>query len=135
MKISYNATAMTAVNCLNKNDRSLSTATKKLSSGFVINRPKDNPSGFALSRRMKSQLAGLQQAGNNITDGVSIIKTADGALGEVHSMIQRLNELAIQGANGTLSDGDRQTINNEVVKLKKKSTVSQSLPSSTARNF
>lgn len=118
MKISYNATAMTAVNCLNKNDRSLSNSTRKLSSGFTINRPKDNPSGFALSRRMRSQLEGLKQAGDNITDGVSIIKTADGALSEVHSMIQRLNELAIQGANGTMSADDRKTLNNEVVKLK-----------------
>ena len=81
MRISYNAPAMVAVNSLTRNDEALSNSTGKLSSGFKINRPKDNPTGYALSRRMKAQLAGLNQAKNNENDGISIIKTADGTIG------------------------------------------------------
>ncbi|MBR1441029.1 MAG: flagellin [Lachnospiraceae bacterium] len=118
MRISYNAPAMVAVNSLNRNDEALSNSTGKLSSGFKINRPKDNPTGYALSRRMKAQLAGLNQAKNNENDGISIIKTADGTLGEVHDMLQRLNELCIKSANGTMSDGDREQVEKEVSELK-----------------
>ena len=118
MRISYNAPAMVAVNSLNRNDEALSNSTGKLSSGFKINRPKDNPTGYALSRRMKAQLAGLNQAKNNENDGISIIKTADGTLGEVHDMLQRLNELCIKSANGTMSEGDREQVEKEVSELK-----------------
>ncbi len=118
MRISYNAPAMVAVNSLTRNDEALSNSTGKLSSGFKINRPKDNPTGYALSRRMKAQLAGLDQAKNNENDGISIIKTADGTLAEVHDMLQRLNELCIKSANGTMSDGDREQVEKEVSELK-----------------
>lgn len=118
MRINYNATAMLAVNALNKNDDNVSVSTGKLSSGYKINRAKDNPSGYAMSRKMRAQLDGLMQARDNTDTGVNIIKTVDGALSEVHDMLQRLNELAIKGANGTLSDGDREMVDEEVQKLK-----------------
>lgn len=118
MRINYNATAMQAVNALNKNDQNLSVSTGKLSSGYKINRAKDNPSGYAMSRKMHAQLVGLQQARDNSDTGVNILKAVDGALSEVHDMLQRLNELAIKGANGTLSDGDRALVDEEVQKLK-----------------
>lgn len=118
MRINYNATAMQAVNVLNKNDNNLSVSTGKLSSGYKINRAKDNPSGYALSRKMRAQLEGLMQARDNSDTGVNIIKAVDGALSEVHDMLQRINELAIKGATGTLSDGDRELVDEEVQKLK-----------------
>lgn len=118
MRINYNATAMLAVNALNKNDDNVAVSTGKLSSGYKINRAKDNPSGYAMSRKMKAQLDGLMQARDNSDTGVNIIKAVDGALSEVHDMLQRLNELAIKGANGTLSDGDRELVDEEVQKLK-----------------
>ena len=118
MRINYNATAMMAVNALNKNDENVSVSTGKLSSGYKINRAKDNPSGYAMSRKMRAQLDGLMQARDNSDTGVNIIKAVDGALSEVHDMLQRLNELAIKGANGPLSDGDRELIDEEMQKLK-----------------
>lgn len=118
MRINYNATAMLAVNALNKNDENLSVSTGKLSSGYKINRAKDNPSGYAMSRKMHAQLVGLMQARDNSDTGVNILKAVDGALSEVHDMLQRINELAIKGANGTLSDGDRALVDEEVQKLK-----------------
>lgn len=118
MRINYNATAMLAVNALNKNDENVSVSTGKLSSGYKINRAKDNPSGYAMSRKMRAQLDGLMQGRDNSDTGVNIIKAVDGALSEVHDMLQRLNELAIKGANGTLSDGDREMVDEEVQKLK-----------------
>lgn len=118
MRINYNATAMVAVNALNRNDDSVSKSTERLSTGLKINRAKDNPSGYALSRKMKAQIDGLMQASDNASDGVNIIETADGALAEIQDMLQRLNELAIKASNGVLSDGDRSNINDEVVQLK-----------------
>ncbi len=118
MKISYNASAMRAVNILNGNDNKLSKSTEKLSSGYQINRAKDNPSGYALSRKMRAQLAGLKQATDSMDNGVSVLKTADGALNEVQSMLQRINELCVQGANGTMSTSDREALDKEVQELK-----------------
>ena len=118
MRINYNATAMVAVNALNKNDSAVSKSTERLSTGLKINRAKDNPSGYALSRRMKAQLEGLKQASDNTSDGINIIETADGALGEIHDMLQRINELAVKASNGTWSDSDRKLIDEEVQQLK-----------------
>lgn len=118
MRINYNATAMQAVNQLNKNDANLSVSTGKLSSGYKINRSKDNPSGYAMSRRMKVQLEGLMQARDNSNTGINVLESVDGALSEVGDMLQRLNELAIKAANGTLSDSDRKLVDEEVQKLK-----------------
>ena len=94
MKINYNATAMVTNNSLTKNDINLSESTKRLSSGLKINNAKDNPSGLAMAKRMNLQLTGLQFGKDNSNEGVSIVRTADGALSEITEMIQRMNELA-----------------------------------------
>lgn len=118
MRINYNVSAMTANNSLKRSDNALAKSLERLSSGFKINRAKDNASGLAIAKRMHAQLEGLSVAGDNANDGVSVVETADGALGEIHDMIQRINELAVKGANGTMSDGDRRAIEEEVAQLK-----------------
>lgn len=118
MKINYNATAMVTNNSLTRNDINLSESTKKLSSGLKINNAKDNPSGLAMAKRMNLQLKGLEFSKDNSNEGVSIVRTADGALSEITEMLQRTNELAIKGANGTMSDKDREALEAEVKQLK-----------------
>ena len=118
MKINYNATAMVTNNSLTRNDINLSESTKKLSSGLKINNAKDNPSGLAMAKRMNLQLKGLEVGKDNSNEGVSIVRTADGALSEITEMLQRTNELAIKGANGTMSDKDREALEAEVKELK-----------------
>ena len=118
MKINYNATAMVTNNSLTKNDINLSESTKRLSSGLKINNAKDNPSGLAMAKRMNLQLTGLEFGKDNSNEGVSIVRTADGALSEITEMIQRMNELAIKGANGTMSDKDREALEAEAKELK-----------------
>ncbi len=136
MRINYNATAMLAVNALNKNDDNVAVSTGKLSSGYKINRAKDNPSGYAMSRKMRAQLEGLMQARDNSDTGVNIIKAVDGALSEVHDMLQRLNELAIKGANGPLSDGDRELVDEEMQKLKEEiQRISETFEFKASRRF
>lgn len=117
MRINYNVSAMVANNSLTRSDNKLSKSIERLSSGLKINRAKDNASGLAIAKRMNAQLRGLSVANDNASDGVSVIETADGALGEVHSMLQRMNELAVKGANGTWSENDRATIEAEIVQL------------------
>lgn len=118
MKINYNVSAMTANNCLKRSDNSLSKSIERLSSGLKINRAKDNAAGIAIAKRMNAQLIGLSIANDNANDGVSVVETADGALGEIHDILQRISELAVKGANGTMSDIDRQAIQDEVEQLK-----------------
>lgn len=118
MRINYNVSAMTSNNCLKRNDNALSKSIERLSSGLKINRAKDNAAGLAIAKRMNAQLRGLSVANDNAGDGVSVIETADGALGEIQDMIQRISELAVKGANGTMSEGDLQTIEDEVAQLK-----------------
>ena len=118
MKISYNAAAMYANNAVNQADNRVSQSLKKLSSGLKITAPKDNPSGYAIGRRMNAQLGGLAEATKSSNRGVNIIETADGALTEVHEMLQRMNELAVKGAHGVLTTTDRQMINTEMQQLK-----------------
>lgn len=117
MRVNYNVSAMVANNSLTRSDNALSKSIERLSSGLKINRAKDNASGLAIAKRMNAQLRGLSVANDNASDGVSVIETADGALGEVHSMLQRMNELAVKGANGTWSVADRATIEAEIVQL------------------
>ncbi|MBD5453059.1 MAG: flagellin FliC3 [Lachnospiraceae bacterium] len=119
MRINYNASAMRANNALNSTDKKVSTSLQKLSSGLKINRAKDNPSGYAIGRRMDVQIAGVAVATKNANTGISVIQTADGALTEVHDMLQRMNELAVKGSTGTLTTADREILNQEVVQLKK----------------
>lgn len=118
MKINYNASAVMATNCLNKNDKRLAASMGRLSSGYKIVNAKDNPSGLALAKRMNAQIEGVKAANQNAGDGVSIIEVADGAMSEIHDMLQRINELAVKASTGTMTDGDREIANKEVVQLK-----------------
>ena len=117
MKINFNMSAVLSNDNLSKAENSLSVSIEKLSSGLKINHAKDSPSGIAIAKRMRAQMKGLEQANNNASDGISIINVAEGALAEVHDMLQRLNELSIKSANGTMSDGDRETVQEEVDSL------------------
>ena len=118
MKVNYNVSAMVANNALQRNDKLLSESLGRLSSGLKITNAKDNPSGLAMSRRMNSQIEGLGVAGDSSNDAISIVQVADGSLSEIHEILQRMNQLAVQASNGTLTDSDRQTIQEEVTLLK-----------------
>lgn len=122
MKISYNVSAAIATNELNRNDNRLKESLARLSSGLKVVNAKDNPSGLAMSRRMNAQIAGITQATQNASDGVSIIEIADGCLGEIHDMLQRINELSVKANTGILTDDDRKLINAEVQQLKEEIT-------------
>ncbi len=118
MKISYNAPAMRASNALNASDSKVSKSLERLSSGLKVTASKDNPSGYAIGRRMNTQITGIGAATQSSNNGISVIETADGALTEVHEMLQRMNELAVKGETGTLTTGDRMTLEAEVKQLK-----------------
>lgn len=118
MKISYNAAAMRANNSLNMSDQRLSQSLKKLSSGLKVTAAKDDPAGYAIGRRMNAQISGISVATQNSNRGISIIETADGALTEVHDMLQRMNELAIKGATGSITTSDRKMLDQELQQLK-----------------
>jgi flagellin len=92
-------------------------STEKLSSGYKINRAADDAAGLAISEKMRRQIRGLSQASENASDGISCVQTAEGALAEVHDMLQRMNELAVQAANGTQTSTDRSYINSEIQAL------------------
>lgn len=118
MRINYNTQAMRANNSLNRSDNLVSKSIERLSSGLKVNAAKDNPSGYAIGKRMNMQIEGLSQATQSANDGISIISTADGAMSEIQEMLQRLNELSIKAANGSLTDQDREMIQEEVSQLK-----------------
>lgn len=122
MRINYNVSAMLSNNALSNNDNKLAKSLERLSSGLKINHAKDNPAGLAMAKRMNAQIRGVSVANQNASDGVSVIETADGALTEVADMLQRINELTIKSATGTMTDEDRQTIQNEVEQLKEEIT-------------
>lgn len=122
MKISYNAAAMRASNALNASDNRVSKSLGRLSSGLKVTASKDNPSGYAIGRRMSTQITGLGTATQSANNGISVIETADGALTEVHEMLQRMNELAVKGETGTLTTTDRMTLEEEVKQLKQEIT-------------
>ena len=122
MRINYNVSAMLSNNALSTNDDLLSKSLERLSSGLKINHAKDNPAGLAMSKRMNAQIAGLSVANQNASDGVSIIEIADGAMTEISEMLQRINELSVKAANGTMSDTDRATVQDEVKQLKEEIT-------------
>lgn len=117
MKINYNVSAMISNNALANNDDLLSKSLERLSSGLKINKAKDNPAGLAMAKRMNAQLEGLSKANQNAGDGISVIETVDGALSEVHSMLQRINELAVKAKTATMSDGDRELVQQEISEL------------------
>ena len=111
MVVQHNMQAMNANRMLNITTGAQSKSTEKLSSGYRINRA----AGLTISEKMRKQIRGLDQASTNAQDGVSSVQTAEGALTEVHSMLQRMNELAVQAANGTNSkESDRQAIQDEI---------------------
>lgn len=122
MRINYNVSAMLSNNALSTNDDLLSKSLERLSSGLKINHAKDNPAGLAMSKRMNAQIEGLSTANQNASDGVSIIEIADGAMTEISEMLQRINELSVKAANGTMTDDDRATIQDEVTQLKEEIT-------------
>lgn len=99
---------------LSKTESSLSSSIERLSSGFKINHAKDSPSGIAIAKKMHAQIRGLSKASQNASDGVSVIETADGAMTEIHDMLQRMNQLAVKSANGTWSESERASIQEEV---------------------
>ena len=117
MIVQHNITAMNANRMLGLTTNSLSKSTEKLSSGYRINRAADDAAGLSISEKMRKQIRGLDQASTNAEDGISAVQTAEGALNEVHSMLQRMNELAVQSANGTNSESDRTAIQNEIDQL------------------
>ncbi len=122
MRINYNATAMRANNALNVADNRVSASLQRLSSGLKLNQAKDNPSGYAIARRMDAQIEGVSVATRNASTGISVIETADGALTEVHEMLQRMNELAVKSATGTLTTSDRDIVQEEIKQLKEEVT-------------
>ncbi len=117
MKINNNISAVISNKHLLRNEGKLSISMEKLSSGFKINHAGDDPSGMAISNKMNAQIRGLNRASQNASDGMSVLETADGALSEVTSMIQRMRELSVQAANGTNSESDRQSIQDEITAL------------------
>lgn len=117
MVIQHNLQAINANRMLSVTSGGQAKSTEKLSSGYKINRAADNAAGLAISEKMRKQMRGLDRASTNAQDGVSAVQTAEGALNEVHSMLQRLNELAVQAANGTNSASDRESIQDEIAEL------------------
>jgi flagellin len=113
MKINHNIPALTTTNNLTQNNSVLSKTLEKLSSGMRINRASDDAAGLAISEKMRGQIRGLEQAGRNIQDAISLVQTAEGGLNEIHALLQRGRELAVQSSNGTLSDDDRGQIKKE----------------------
>ncbi|MBR0091852.1 MAG: flagellin [Lachnospiraceae bacterium] len=118
MKINYNAQAIIANNKLQINDNKLSESIGRLSTGLKIKNAKDNPSGLAMARRMNAQIESMKVAGDSAKDGINIIKTADGVLGEIHGILQRMNELANKGSTDTITPEDRDYIESEFQALK-----------------
>ena len=117
MVVQHNMQAANASRMLGITTGDQSKSTEKLSSGFKINRAADDAAGLSISEKMRKQIRGLDQASTNASDGISAVQTAEGALTEVHSMLQRMNELAVQAANGTNSESDRSSIQDEINQL------------------
>ena len=117
MVVQHNLTAMNSNRMLGITTSAQAKSTEKLSSGYKINRAADDAAGLAISEKMRRQIRGLTQASANAQDGISCVQTAEGALTEVHDMLQRMNELAVKAANGTQTSTDRAYINQEVQAL------------------
>jgi flagellin len=117
MVVQHNMTAMNANRMLGVTTSAQAKNTEKLSSGYQINRAADDAAGLTISEKMRSQIRGLTQASANAQDGISVVQTAEGALGEVEDMLQRMNELALKSANGTNTTDDRMAIQKEVAAL------------------
>ena len=132
LSILTNTSAMQTQISLNNSSDAVSTAMERLSSGLRINSAADDAAGYAISQGLTSQVNGLQQASQNVSDATSMVQTADSALNNVQSMLQRVSELAVQYQNGDLSSTDKTDIQDEVNQLTRKSGVSRAPCSSTA---
>jgi flagellin len=117
MVVQHNLSAMNSNRMLSITQGTLSKSAEKLSSGYKINRAADDAAGLSISEKMRKQIRGLTQASSNAEDGISAVQTAEGALTEVHDMLQRMNELAVKSANGTNSEDDRSYIQDEIDQL------------------
>ena len=117
MVVQHNMQAMNANRMLGVTTSAQAKSTEKLSSGYRINRAADDAAGLSISEKMRKQIRGLSQASDNAQDGISCVQTAEGALTEVHSMLQRMNELAVKAGNGTMSEDDRQNVQDEIDQL------------------
>lgn len=117
MKINSNIAALNTLNQLSKNEKATNSSLAKLSSGLRINSAADDAAGLAISEKMKGQIRGLDKASSNSEDGISLIQTAEGALGETESILQRMRELAVQSASDTNTDDDRANIQDEMSQL------------------
>ena len=118
MVVQHNLTAANTNRQLGITTNGLQKSTEKLSSGYKINRAADDAAGLSISEKMRNQIRGLNKASDNAQDGISLAQTAEGALNEVHSMLQRMSELAVQASNGTNATQDRTALDNEVQQLK-----------------
>ena len=114
MVVQHNLTAMNSNRMLGLTTSSQAKSTEKLSSGYRVNRAADDAAGLAISEKMRRQIKGLTQATRNAQDGISCVQTAEGALTEVHDMLQRMNTLAVQASNDTMTSADRAYLNQEV---------------------
>lgn len=119
MRINHNMAALNTYNRLSSNNVETGKSLEKLSSGQRINRAADDAAGLAISEKMRSQIRGLDQGTRNAQDGISLIQTAEGAMNETHSILQRMRELAVQGANDTYATTDRTNIKSELDELNK----------------
>ena len=117
MVVQHNLTAMNSNRMLGLTTKTQAKSTEKLSSGYKINRAADDAAGLSISEKMRKQIRGLTQASLNAQDGISAVQTAEGALTEVHDMLQRMNELAVKASNGTMSEDDRSYVQNEIDQL------------------
>lgn len=117
MRINHNIAALKANSTLNRNTKSMNSSLEKLSSGYRINRAADDAAGMAISQKMRTQIRGLDRASDNAADGISVLQTAEGALAEVESIVQRMRELSVQAANDTNTVTDRQAIQDEIDEL------------------
>ena len=117
MVVQHNMQAANANRMFNVTTNAQAKSTEKLSSGYKINRAADDAAGLSISEKMRKQIRGLDQASSNAQDGISCVQTAEGALSEVHSMLQRMNELSVKAGNGTMSEDDRQNVQDEIDQL------------------
>lgn len=117
MIVQHNLQAMNSNRQLSITTDNQAKATEKLSSGYKINRAADDAAGLTISEKMRAQVRGLTQASANAQDGISMVQTAEGALAEVHEMLQRMNELAVKAANGTMTSADRTAVQMEIKAL------------------
>ena len=122
MVVQHNMSAMNANRNLGVTTGMQAKSSEKLSSGYKINRAADDAAGLSISEKMRSQIRGLNKASDNAQDGISLIQTAEGALNESHSILQRMRELSVQAANGTETDDDREAVQNEVSQLQEELT-------------